>query len=196
MLGEAMRRKSTLALIITLSVVLICLSGCGNSEVAKEPPDGAAPAIDRWTDDLETRTYTASFGDVTVTLDIPAEGDEADAIRSSMSQAPPYLVGNLTVSNGSKDVARFYDFIPVLVYADGTRDEGFSITAFETDAIAPGESLSALFQFSHSTLEGLEELLISRRGEGERGAQPTGKTTPGYRFYPSEYDTGCDHTRS
>lgn len=191
-----MRRKHPLALIVTLFVLLACLSGCGDSEVAREPSDSTAPAIDRWTDDIEARTYTASFGDVTVTLEIPAEGDEADALRSSMSQAPPYLVGNLTVNNGSKDVARFYDFTPVLVYTDGTRDEGVSSTAFETDMIAPGESLSALFRFNHSSLEGLEGLIVSRRGEGEREAQLTGKTTPGYRFCSSDSGTARCHTRS
>lgn len=152
-------------LIFSISVVLLfSAAGCGNRQAVKTVP-GSAPAPTSASLGLvEPRTYVATFGDVSVTLVIPSSSEEAEHMRWLMSQYPPYLVGEMTVENTSGETVHFYDFAPVLVYSDGTRYTGASDTLFETDMIAPGDTLSALFRFGESDFEGLEEVVIERTG--------------------------------
>lgn len=169
-----MRRKSSFAVVVTIALLLLCVAGgCGGKEVAdteNRTPDSTTPSdLDDYLQ--EQKTFATGFDLVEVSLDLPAEGEDAEMMRQTMSQSPPYLLGRLTVTNNSGEIVHYYDFTPVLVYEDGTRDEGELTVLFETDMVAPGESLDALFRFSHSSLDGLREVLI-RRGEVERQAVP------------------------
>jgi hypothetical protein len=89
-----------------------------------------------------------------------------------MSQSPPDLIAEMKIENRGQATIRFYDFKPVLVYSGGERYEGASRTEFETDMIAPGETLTGLYQFPTSDFGGLEEILIERAGGQASEAVP------------------------
>jgi hypothetical protein len=157
-----------------LLVLLIACAGCGDSggesRVNRTAGDISSPLP---LPDLTAPTlYSASFGEVEVSLEIPATGEEAEQLRSLMSRYPNYLLGSFNVNNGTDAEARYFDYTPVLVFEDGFEDVGDCTVELETDRIGPGENIEQIYQFSRTSLDGLSEVLIRSGTEGEKAATP------------------------
>ncbi|MBU1672006.1 MAG: DUF4352 domain-containing protein [Actinobacteria bacterium] len=152
---------------VLASILLFAgLGGCAERQAA-----GPGSSTISMPDLPATRIYEARFDDAIVTLTIPSASERAEQMRMVMSQSPPYLIADMRIENTGGEIIRYYDFKPVLLYEGGKRYEGSSRTEFETDRIAPGETLTGLFQFAVSDLYGLDEVLIERAGSEPREAR-------------------------
>lgn len=186
--------KRCLALALGIAVAVAAFAGCGSKEAkstaplsghpsgpstgpATTPSTGPSPGPAQIPSTVpplvypRSGTFEVTYEDAHVYLVMPDPSKDAEEIRQTMSQSPPYLVGAVTVKNTSQQRVDITVFDPELVYADG-RVRGSQASLPNPLHIPPGGQATARYIFARDSTAGLKQILMVRHIEFDEESTP------------------------